>query len=361
METLYDYTTRLRALPPGTVFTRVAAAMASSRGDLQKAAQLALAWPDTPQVASICKAAVAAGGINTWGANLVDLQVASAEILQLVQPRSVLGRLQRVKRVAFLTQTLKSSGAIGAGWVVEGAGIPLRSLNLDRVALSKSMIASIVVVSQELARAASPASEGLLREEIIASIASYTDRALLDPSIAASADNPASLTNGATMHHSTGSSVAQIESDLSAVVQMAIDAGSDMSASAWAIHPRTALFLTLARDVSGARAFPAISVQGGTLLGIPALVSAALPISGSPGSTLIALLDGSRLLLADDGEATIFPSDQGTVQLSDSPAGGPQTLVSLWQNFLTSFRVHREINFQAGDESTCVVLDQVNY
>ena len=361
MESLREYTARLRALPPGTTFTRVACAMASCRGELDRLEALARAWPDTPQVQEILKAAVAAGTVSGWGASLVDLQVASGEFLQIVQPRTVLGRLQRTKRVSFLTQTLKSSGAIGAGWVAEGTGIPLRQLDLSRVALGKSKIASICVVTQDLARALSPASEGLLREEIVASVAAFTDRALLDPSIAAGADSPASLTNGAITHPSSGSSVAQIEADLSGVIQVALDAGSDVTASAWAMNPRTALFLSLARDTSGARAFPGVSVVGGVLLGLPVLVSTAVPITGSPGSTLIALIDGSRLLVADDGVATIFPSDQSAVQLSDSPAGGPQAVVSLWQNFLTSFRVHREINFVAGDASTCVVLDQVAY
>jgi len=365
MERLSDLTERLRALPKGTAFTRMALAVLGSRGNQPLAAEMARAYDDTtPLVGQVLKAAVVAGTSDGtgWGTALVDMRAISSEFIGLVQPRTVLGRLPRVRRAPFNVGVLRNGGRAGAGWIGQGEPIPVGLLSLERLTLGLAKQASLVVVTTELFRAAGPAGEALLREELVAGIAAEADRALLDPTISATIDHPASLTSGAPAIASTGSSVAQITADLAAVAQRMIDAGSDLQAAAWALHPRTALFLSALRDTAGQLAFPTITVLGGTLLGLPALVSTAVPLTGSPAITaLIALIDGSRLTVADDQLAIIDWATEAAVQMSDAPSGSASPMVSLWQNGLGGLRVTRFLNFEAVDASACVILTGVSY
>ena len=79
-------------LPPGTAFTRMVMAIASSKGDSYLAMERAKTWHDTtPEVELMVKAAVAAGTTTdaTWAGPLVAVRPLIDEFLELLRPRTL--------------------------------------------------------------------------------------------------------------------------------------------------------------------------------------------------------------------------------------------------------------------------------
>jgi hypothetical protein len=77
---------------------------------------------------------------------------------------------------------------------------------------------------------------------LLDAITTTIDTGLFDPTITASADQPASLTNGLVAINSTGATTAAIQTDLAA---MADAISADMIAPAWIMRPAAAVKLAL--------------------------------------------------------------------------------------------------------------------
>src|SRR5262249_10466059 len=79
----------------------------------------------------------------------------------------------------------------------------------------------------------------------------------------------------------------------------------------WVLHPKIAAYAAaLGAEYSTLRAD---QNNGGTLFGIPAVVSINVP------STRILLIDASEILFADNG-VSISMSDQATIEMETTPA-----------------------------------------
>jgi HK97 family phage major capsid protein len=221
-------------------------------------------------------------------------------------------------------------------WVGEGYVKPAGALAFDNITFAHSKIAGLVVLSQELARLSDPACEAVIRSDLAAAVAQFTDAAFLDPTRAATDISPASITNGALEIISTGDTAAAIESDLKLLLASVAE-GSNLVSPYLIMKPTTALALATVRDATGDRLFPLLGVSGGSIWGVPVLTSPNVPGSNdSPGDHLVIALDASEILLADAG-VELSSSDQATVQMDtapDSPATASTNLVSLWQHDL---------------------------
>lgn len=130
-------------------------------------------------------------------------------------------------------------------------------------------------------------------------------------------------------------------------------AGSDMQFGTWVMQPKTHLSLSRQRGSGGALAYPGLTVRGGTLLGLPVIVSAAYPDeAGSPTTRSIALLDPSRILLIDDGAGSFDVSDRVSIQMDDSTSqkssatAAGTTLVSMFQTDSLALKVVRHVNWK---------------
>jgi len=112
--------------------------------------------------------------------------------------------------------------------------------------------------------------------------------------------------------------------------------------------------------------YPAITAEGGTLLGYPVVASEGVPAVGnSPADgTPIIFAKASEIMLADDGQVVIDASNQASVQLDttpDSPPSGTTTLISLWQMNMTGLRAERWINWQKRRASAVAYIPNANY
>src|SRR5258708_4082515 len=101
-------------------------------------------------------------------------------------------------------------------------------------------------------------------------------------------------------YQSSGNSATQLASDLGLLVAALAGQSIGFDSAAWIMTPALAAKLAAVVGSGGAPAFPAITVKGGMLLGIPVLCSNSVSSSISAG-TIVVLVEASALDVADDG------------------------------------------------------------
>lgn len=317
---------------------------------------------DSAALTTIMKSAVAAGTTSDadWAYDLVDYGRLSQEFVSRLRPATIVGRLRGLRYTPPITRTLSEASGVSAGWVGEGMSSPIGKLDLDEVTLLTSKMQATCVVTSELVRISHPAALASLERLMVKSLAEALDKAFIDPTIALSAAGPASVTNGATARPMTGNSAANVLTDLQLMLNQLITAGSDLSSASFVLHPRTALYLSTLLNAGNVYAFPSISAVGGTLLGLPAITSSAMPVD-TGNDTYVVLLDASRILIGDDDMVAVDVSRQSSLQLLSNPGTGGQTLVSLWQNGMVGLRLTRWLTWRVVDTGAICVLEDVSY
>lgn len=355
-------------IAPGTAFTRYAMALAKSKGNLMQAAEIAKAqapWKDqTPEVELVLRAAVAAGTTtdSTWAAPLAEYQNMASEFIELLRPSTIVGRIQNFRRVPFNIRMPKQTAGVSAGWVGEGTPKPVQAPAFTSVTLGEFKVSVIVAFTDELLRFSNPSAEAVVRQDMIAGVSEFLDRQFILPSVAAVASvNPASITNGVTATNSSGSTAAQVETDVKAAFANFTNANIPINGAVWIMHPTTALALSMIRTaVSQELAFPGILPTGGTFFGLPVITSTSAATDTNQ-ERFIVLCQPSEIFLADDGQITLDVSREASLQMNDAPAAGAQSLVSLWQNNLVALRAERYINWSVRRTGAVAVIDDVGY
>jgi hypothetical protein len=140
----------------------------------------------------------------------------------------------------FNTSTPLQNAAPSCDWVGEGAAVHVSDASLASATLEPCVLSTIIVITRELAKRSSPAAESAVRKILLDSVAFNLDRVFLDPNYTAVANTrPASITNGSATQSSTGSTAAQISSDLAALASQ-LGTWKDVC---WLTRPRTFAFL----------------------------------------------------------------------------------------------------------------------
>lgn len=362
----------VRNLPKGAAFTRYAMSLAAAKGNTMAAAEIAKStWSkDTPEVEAVLRAAVAAGTTTdtNWAAPLVNYQVMSSEFIDLIRAETFIGRMTGFRNVPFNVRMQRQLTGATAGWVGEGAPKPMSALSFDLVTIPHTKLATIVAITEELARFSTPSAEAAVRQDLVSTISTFIDQQMITPSVAAVADvSPASLTYGATTTDSTGSTVAAITNDLNAAMTAMAVANIPQRNRYWLMHPRTANYLLTLRTSQDVFAFRD-ELSNNRLFGIPVLQSTNMPnfdqtSPSTPGSleTYIVLVEASEIFLADDGEVVIDVSREASLQFLTNPSAGATSLVSLWQNNLVGIRAERFIYWAARNPAAVQVIKNVTY
>lgn len=351
-----------RNLPPGTAFTRYCMAMAAAKGNPLQAERLAESFKDTPEVGNAIKAfsylgsssgddiaiktAVAAGDTSnsTWAGPLVQYNDMVSEFIELLRPMTILGRLNSVRRVPFNIRLSRQTSGSSSQFVGEGNPAPVNKPQFDNVTLPWAKASTIVVITAELARMSNPAAEGIVRQDLLDGCAQYLDKRLVDPAYAGVANvSPASLTNGVTAVQSSGATLAALDANVREVMTNFANAELSLGTGVWVMDASTAIRLSMMRTNQDSKAFPDLSVTGGTFYGLPVIVSNNVAGSGSPGDKFLILIDQREVLLADDGQMLIDVSTEASIEMNDAPTGGATSLRSLWQNGLLGIKCDRWI------------------
>jgi len=359
-------------LDKGIGMARYVMALTKAKGDPQMAFKLAEKYfPQTESVVRLLKAqseganledlmkikaTVAAGDtINaTWAAPLVDQATIAGEFLEYLRPRTLIGQAN-FRPVMFNVRIGSQTGGGTAYWVGQGKAKPVTALAFGADTIPFSKVATIAVITQELARFSDPKAEAIVRDTLADAVIERIDTDLFDPDKAAVANvSPAGLLNGVTPV--TVQPIDPSDPESIACALMALWAPWDSTnlgaRPAYYTTPAIARLLAFRRyALSGQSVYPNMTPTGGSIDGIPVRVSQYLANNGGSGGAPFILVDESEVYLADDGSVTVDASEQASIEMSDTPAGSSNptvaassvNLVSMWQTNSIAIRAERYI------------------
>lgn len=362
-----------KKLGPGIGFARFARvkAIAKLDGERPRDVARALYGEDSDTFGLFEKAAVAAGTTAGWGAFLVgDETGVFADFAEYLRPQTILGRfgsggIPGLRSVPFRTPLLSQTGAATGYWVGEGRGKPVTSMAGARTTLTPMKAATIAVVTEELLRDSSPSAEAWLRDELAAAIRERLDTDFIDPAKAAVTDiSPASITNGVTPIASGGNTADDVRGDIQSLMEAFIADNNAPTTAVFVMPATVALALSLMKNPLGQTEFPGISINGGTLEGIPVITSEYVPTV--TGGSYVALVNASDIYLADDGDVMVDLSREASLQMDNAPTMSSvtptgTTVVSMFQTNSVAFRAERTINWARRRLSGVQLLSGVNW
>lgn len=342
-------TVKVDYLPKGIQFTRLAIAMAIGKGKDQAASNIARRrWGDASVTAKILgagasdvfgmitKTALEGGTRIGWGAELVSADSAATEFFGLVRQRSLIGRIEGLRRVPLSTRLVTAATGFAAAWVGEGKAVPLSAASYDEGTLPPRKLSSLCVVSNELLESEDPAAELTIRDDLVNACVDALNQSFIDPSNAGVSNvEPASVTYGVSAINSSGDGLVDIRNMISVFPgdpERAVLIGSPSSFAA--LHDPVLL--------------PNLGVRGGEAIGIPAIAATAA------GDTLV-LLDPDGIVLGE-ADMSLKTSSQGTIQMSDAPTQDTVTptavnQTSLWQSNATAIMAEKVINWSVARPS----------
>jgi HK97 family phage major capsid protein len=312
-------------IEPGIRFARMAMAIARAKaaggmmGTPEMVYRADKRWMDTsPEIAEVFKTAVNAGDSTTagWALEWAYAQNIASEFIEFLRPQTIIGRVSGWRAVPFNVRVGSQTAGSTGYWVGQGKAIPMSKLTSSSVSLGIAKVAGLVSIDKELARLSTPAAETLVRNDLARECQETLDLSLIDPNQGGQANiQPASLTYGVTPVTPSGTNYAAFVTDVKSLFTTAITANLDISQATWVLSPTTALALSLMVTSLGNPQFPGLTINGGTLMGLPAVVTTQATISGSPQySNIMVLIFPGEVFLADDGPA-VEASDQVSIQM----------------------------------------------
>lgn len=361
-----------RNVDKGIIFTRLLGAKYAAYKSNGMISPLEVArnkFGDTPEVEAIMKAAIAAGSTTdtTWASPLVELTNATGEFVDLLRPATIIGRINGFTRVPFNIKVPRTTADPTAYWVGEGSVKPLSSMAFDSIELLFNKVAGIVPMTEELMRFSNPSAERIVRDALVAAIAYLTDRDFLDPTKAEVVGvSPASVTNGVTPIAATGTTADALRDDLGNLIAEYLEANMSVGGLVLVMTSAQAMRLSLMRNSLGQPEFNSITLNGGTLEGIPVVTSENIVAAGgSPtdGYPIVAI-NAPEILLADDGGVEIDISREASLQMDsapDSPETTSTILVSLWQRNMVAIRAERFITWKKRRDGAVQYISYAKY
>ncbi|MFK4062941.1 phage major capsid protein [Brucella anthropi] len=357
-------------LEPGIMFARLAKVKALSKIDVVNVREVAktLYGEDSEIYGFFAKAAVPAAstGNASWAGNLVgDETSLFADFVEWLRPQTILGRfgangVPTLRRVPFRVPLIGQTSGGSGYWVGEGKAKPLTKFDFSRTNLAPLKVANIAVVTMEVLRDSSPSAEAIVRDQLAAALRERLDIDFINPAKAAVADiSPASILNGVAGIPSSGNTADAVRADLKALFGAFIAANNAPTSGVFIMEATTALALSLMTNPLGQAEFPGITMNGGTLSGLPVIVSEYVP------DGIVALVNASDIYQADDGDVNVDMSMEASLEMDNAPTHDSDTptpatgLVSLWQTNSVGFRAERTINWARRRASAVAYLTGV--
>src|SRR4029077_3814704 len=222
-----------------------------------------------------------------------------------------IGRIPGLRMTPFNVRVPVQTGGATVAWVGEKAAKPVTELDFTTVTLGYDKIAGIVVLTEELVRLSSPSAEATVRRDLTEQIAQFMDVQFITPSVTATANNPASVTNNVTAIPATGTDLADLFTDFNSALAKYDTANMPTNDVVIVTTP------TIARGMGALRNSLGIvdgqvnmNPTGGTVMGYPVIVSSSVPAGD------IVFIKPSEVLVADDGRVTLDSSNQATLDMA---------------------------------------------
>lgn len=278
-----------------------------------------------------------------FAASLVTENRLVGEFVDMLRAATVFDQLTGFRNVPFNSKIPSQLTGGQAQWVGEGAPKPLTNPTYSEVEIKEHKLAAITVYTQELMRRSDPAVDILVRDDLIEASKTLIDKTFLDAG-AATAARPAGVLDGVTATPNTGTTAANYEADLLALINSFVTANLSLDGSYFVMSETRAAQISLLRDALGNTYFQGMALRGTrTLMGIPVITSQTV------GDKII-LVKTSEILLAQDGGVDVSYSDQAT--LVD---GG--TTHYLWQENKFAVRVEKFITWAKRRPIAAAYLD----
>lgn len=334
---------------PGQAFTRKVIAMAAGKLLGTSPVNIAKArWGKTnPKLVEVIHAneIPAMGSSAEYGTELVSADTRfTGDFINFLHGRTVYNQLN-LREVPANVLIKGQDTASTSYWVGERKAIPLTVAGFMDVELTPKKVASIAVLSNELLRDSSPSAELLVRDSLVQSAAQRIDGTFLGTG-AVSADTPAGIFNGITALGSNGLDAVAIRADLQELVAPFITNKLGVSGLVFVMNPLLALALSLmVNSLSSAPEFPGLTVNGGTLVGLPVVVGDNVP------TDWIALVAPQEIWKIGARGIEVSLSRDASLEMSSAPTGdsGVPTaaqLVSMFQTESTAIKIVQPLNFQ---------------
>lgn len=305
-----------------------------------------------PRVVEMVKAAVPAAntGNPEWGGNLVAAGGVIGDFVEFLRPQTILGKfgtggIPALRNVPFNVPLIGQTSGGAGYWVGEGKAKPLTQFEYGTNMLQPLKVANIAVITEELLRRATPAADGMIRDQLVAALRERLDRDFIDPAKAATAGvSPASITNGVSGIATSGNDAEAIRADVRALMGAFLAANNVPSTGVFIMSSATALALSLMINPLGQPEFPGVGMGGGTFLGLPVIVSDYVPAGN------VILVNASDIYFADEGGFQVDMSREASLEMDNAPAHDSTTptgasLVSMFQTNSVAFRAERTLNW----------------
>jgi HK97 family phage prohead protease len=305
---------------------------------------------------------------GNWAYDLVSQEGAAVQaFLEYLRPATILGRfgqggIPALTKLDFYAPYVTQTGGGAAYWVGEGKPKPLTAFDFDRSTLTPLKIANIAVLTEENIKHSSPNSDVIVRNALVQAIAAGLDVAFIDPTNAGSANvKPAAVTYGAETVVSTGDDEADVRVDIRALFQKFIDANNAPMSGVWVMSATNALALAMMVNTLGQPAFPGMSMTGGTLQGLPVIVSQHI-------GSVVALIAADQIFLGDEGGVAVDMSREASLEMRSTGLGMDGTAgtataasVSMFQTNMVALRAERSISWKRARSSAVAYLTSVDW
>ena len=298
-------------------------------------------WVDGFAVAKAAQSAITTGDIGTPEA---------IEYLNAVREKSVLGGMAEIRSVPFNKRMLARANGVIGNFVAEFAPAPFQKVVLAGSTLESKKVVVLIATTDEAMQAESLAAETGLQTDCEIGCVGAIDQAFLDPANAGSDASPAAVTYGAPTIAATNDAAADLKALVSAFA-------GDMASSYLVTDPTTATALAMVRDANGSFLFPDAGPRGGSILGIPLLVSRYSPRDSSGGQ--IALIDAFGIALAMDG-IELSQSGNTSLVMTATP-DSPAEMVSMFQTNTVALRAVIHANWVNQRIGGVAVITGANY
>lgn len=355
---------RLRPEAKGLPWVRLAIAMAASKDDPAKAAKFAQRrWGEdslahqvmkaggadflvdkaVAETAIVEKTAIPAGSTasGNWARILGNYESAAAEFFALVRERSLL-RIPGLRRVPLHTRLVGAATGFSAAWVGEGQAKPVGKATFAEESLPARKVSSLSVLTMELLDSLDPAAEITIRDDMANAMSAVIDESFINPANSGTAGvEPASIANGAPVDAATGTSTDDIRDAIAfSIGQFAGDLARAV------LVGRPEFFASF--GLNSAFQVEQIGARGGSIGGIPAFVTKALPLDAG-GKQQLVLFDPDAIALGEEG-MSLRTSREATIEMLDNPTNSSVTPtatagVSLWQTNSVGLLSEKYVNF----------------
>lgn len=324
----------------------VAKYLVAAKGSRSLAREMAEQRRALPNIQAVLKAAVDAGTTTgtTWAAPVSEYSgMVAAFVDSLANFGAFDAALPMMKRMPLRTRVAIVTVGATAATVSQGSIVPISSLALDGQQLAERKAVVILAGSEELFKLAGAEAAALFGRELRSAVAIETDREFFR----LIADGVAPIT-------SSGSTVAAVRNDLGNALRAL---GTDMQSRLFVVvTPRTAKAWAAMGGDDGS-AFPGMRPDGGSIMGMPALVT-----DGVDDDQVI-VFDANQIA-AGAGTFEFDTARHTTLQLEtvpDSPPADAAILTSLWQNDMSALKAQRYFGAERLRDAAVAVIEGVEY